>query len=92
MKPSYPTILADVLLEKKESFLSKLRDETATEADKCNLAFVEEVLALAGNRLAADRNAASQSSNPDVWVERADAHYPHIRLHGGAREDDIPNG
>lgn len=85
------TTIADVLLEKCESLASKMRDETATEADKYNLQFAQEVVALAKNRVAILRNEEAREKGKAVWVERtAESHNPHIRLHGGVREDDVP--
>lgn len=86
------TTIAEVLIEKCESLSSKMRDETATEADKYNLQFAQEVIALAKNRVATLRNEEARKEGKDVWVERtAESHNPHIRLHGGVREDDVPN-
>lgn len=83
--------IAEVLLEKRESLASKLRDDTATEADKANLNFANEVVALARNRVAVLQNELARQEGKDVWVERtSESHYPHIRLHGGARDDDPP--
>ncbi|MGQ9806198.1 MAG: hypothetical protein ACUVRP_08990 [Chlorobiales bacterium] len=85
------TTIAEILLEKCESLSSKLRDETATEADKHNYDFAQEVLALAKNRVSILRNEAARSMGKEVWVERtSESHNPHIRLHGGVREDDVP--
>lgn len=85
------TTIAEVLLEKYESLSSKVRDDTATEADKYNLEFAREVIALAKNRVCVLRNEEALKQGKEVWVERtAESHNPHIRLHGGVREDDIP--
>lgn len=84
-------VIAEVLLEKRDSLAAKLRDETATKTDKANLDFVNEVIALARNRVAVLRNERAAQEGKDVWLERtSESHYPHIRLHGGAREDDPP--
>ncbi len=86
------TTIAEVLLEKYESLSSKVRDETATEIDKHNLDFIREVIAIAKNRVTALRNEQARQEGKDVWVERtSESHNPHIRLHGGVREDDVPN-
>jgi DNA replicative helicase MCM subunit Mcm2 (Cdc46/Mcm family) len=86
------TTIAEVLLEKHESLASKVRDETATESDKHNLEFIQEVIALAKNRVTTLRNEQDKQKGKEVWVERtSDSHNPHIRLHGGVREDDVPN-
>ncbi len=85
------TTIAEVLLEKHESLASKVRDETATESDKHNLEFAQEVIALAKNRVATLRNEQARVEGKEVWVERtSESHNPHIRLHGGVREDDVP--
>ncbi len=85
------TTIAEVLLEKYESLSSKVRDETATEADKHNLEFAQEVIALAKNRVSALHNEKARNEGKEVWVERtSESHNPHIRLHGGVREDDVP--
>ncbi len=85
------TTIAEVLLEKYQSLCSKMRDETATEADKHNLQFAQEIIALAKNRVSTLRNEKARSEGKDVWVERtSESHNPHIRLHGGVREDDVP--
>ncbi|MFQ3597223.1 MAG: hypothetical protein SNJ55_02415 [Chloroherpetonaceae bacterium] len=83
--------IAEVLLEKYESLSAKVRDETATEADKHNLEFAREVIALAKNRVSILRNEQAREKGEEVWVERtSESHNPHIRLHGGVREDDVP--
>ncbi|PIO47279.1 MAG: hypothetical protein CMR00_11160 [[Chlorobium] sp. 445] len=81
-------LIGEVLVEKQESLRSKLSDNTAIQNDIVNLAFAEEVIALAKNRLSAWRN--EQRADEAVWVERSFEQYPHIRLHGGVREDDPP--
>jgi len=86
------TTIAEVLLEKYESLASKVRDETATESDKYNIEFAQEVIALAKNRVTTLRNEQAKEQGKEVWVERtSESHNPHIRLHGGVREDDVPN-
>jgi LAS superfamily LD-carboxypeptidase LdcB len=83
--------IAEVLLEKRESLASKVRDETATQADKHNLDFANEVMALAKNRVSAFRNEQYKKMGKDVWIENtSQSHNPHIRLHGGVLEDDPP--
>lgn len=85
------TTIAEVLLEKYESLSSKVRDETATEADKHNLKFAREVIALAKNRISTLHNEEARKRGEEIWVERtSESHNPHIRLHGGVLEDDIP--
>jgi hypothetical protein len=50
---------------------------------------LQEIVALATNRLSVASNESEFSKGEPVWVERtAASHYPHIRLHGGALEDD----
>ncbi len=83
--------IAEVLLEKCESLTSKVRDETATEADKHSLAFAHEVIALAKNRVHVLQNEEARKEGKEIWVERtSESHNPHIRLHGGVLEDDPP--
>lgn len=81
-------LIGEVLVEKQESLRSKMSDGTAIQSDVVNLAFAEEVIALAKNRLSVWRN--EQRADESVWVERSFEQYPHIRLHGGVREDDPP--
>jgi hypothetical protein len=81
-------LIGEVLLEKRDSLRSKVADNTQVQADTFNLAFAEEVIALAKNRLSVLRN--EQRKGEDIWLERSDEQYPHIRLHGGVREDDLP--
>ncbi|MBF0587028.1 hypothetical protein INT08_09385 [Prosthecochloris sp. N3] len=86
----YRTI-GKITLEKHESLQSKLSDDTATSQDIQNAALLEEIIALARNRLSVARNEQLAEKGKDVWVERtSESHYPHIRLHGGALEDDPP--
>ena len=87
-KRYYHTI-GKVAVEKLESLRSKMRDNTATSDDRRHAAILAEIVALAGNRVSAGANEAARSEGEDVWVERTSrSHYPHIRLHGGALEDD----
>lgn len=82
--------IGKVLIEKYESISSKAIDETATSSDLMNLEFVNEVIALAKNRLHVNHNEELAAQGKAVWTERTASHYPHIRLHGGALEDDYP--
>jgi DNA replicative helicase MCM subunit Mcm2 (Cdc46/Mcm family) len=83
--------LAEVILEKFESLSSKRRDDLATDADKHSLEFLEEVIALARNRVSVELNEKNVSEGKEAWVERtSESHNPHIRLHGGTLEDDPP--
>jgi hypothetical protein len=34
------------------------------------------------------QNESAVETGGDAWTERTASHYPHIRLHGGALEDD----
>ncbi|ARM31277.1 hypothetical protein [Prosthecochloris sp. HL-130-GSB] len=86
----YRTI-GKVTEEKYESLRSKLGDDTATEQDRQHVELLEEIMALAKNRLSVAKNEQIAEKGGDVWVERtSETHYPHIRLHGGALEDDPP--
>jgi hypothetical protein len=78
-----------VAMEKLESLRSKMRDDTATSADRNHVAILEEIAALASNRVSATLNETARRKGGSVWVERtSESHFPHIRLHGGALEDD----
>jgi len=79
-----------VALEKLESLASKIRDDVATEADRINHEILSEIAALASNRLSVEENESIVEEGGDAWTERTESHYPHIRLHGGALEDDPP--
>ncbi|PWW81574.1 MULTISPECIES: hypothetical protein [Prosthecochloris] len=77
--------------EKYESICSKMSDNTATELDRNGGEVLAEIIALAKNRLTVAENEKLAEKGKDVWVERTSAsHFPHIRLHGGALEDDPP--
>lgn len=82
--------IGKVLIEKFESLSSKASDETSTSSDLVNLEFATEVIALAKNRIHVDTNEELAAQGKHVWTERTADHYPHIRLHGGALEDDYP--
>ncbi|NTW50275.1 MAG: hypothetical protein HGB19_11215 [Chlorobiales bacterium] len=82
--------IGKVLIEKYESISSKESDQTSTSSDLVNLNFASEIIALAKNRLHVDTNEALAADGKSVWTERTSGHYPHIRLHGGALEDDFP--
>lgn len=81
-------LIGEVLVEKRDSLRSKFSDGTAIQDDTVSLAFAEEVIALAKNRWSVWQN--EQRADGSVWVERSLEQYPHIRLHGGVREDDPP--
>ncbi|AOS84147.1 hypothetical protein BIU88_08405 [Chlorobaculum limnaeum] len=80
--------IGKVTLEKLESLASKIRDGIATEADSVNHEILREVVALAMNRVSVIQNESSVERGGEAWTERTESHYPHIRLHGGALEDD----
>jgi hypothetical protein len=81
--------MGKIAMEKLTSTLSKMQDDTATSEDRLLAALLQEISALAKNRLSVDANESEFSNDRSVWVERtAQSHFPHIRLHGGALEDD----
>ncbi|WP_076791434.1 hypothetical protein [Chlorobium sp. KB01] len=80
--------IGKVAIEKLESIRSKMVDNTDTEEDRLLVRMLDEITALAKNRISVAANESDFSKGCDVWVERTGAHYPHIRLHGGALEDD----
>ena len=85
--------IGKVAMEKLTSSLSKLQDDTATSEDRQLAALLQEIAALAKNRMSVAANEAEFSKGHAVWVERTtQSHFPHIRLHGGALEDDPTNG
>lgn len=78
-----------VAFEKLESIGSKIRDDIATEADRHNHEILKEIVALATNRVSVSENESILEKGGSAWAERtSDSHFPHIRLHGGALEDD----
>ncbi|MEI6639450.1 MAG: hypothetical protein FDX02_02400 [Chlorobium sp.] len=80
--------IGKVTLEKLASIHSKMQDDTATTDDRILAALLEEITALAKNRISVVLNETEFSKGGNVWVERTQGHFPHIRLHGGALEDD----
>jgi len=84
----YCCTIGKIAMEKLDSILSKMHDNTATEEDRQLGLLLKEIAALAKNRMAVAANEAEFSKGNPVWVERTQAHFPHIRLHGGALEDD----
>lgn len=81
--------IGKVAMEKLTSSLSKMQDDTATNEDRLLAALLQEITALAKNRMSVAENETEFSKGSAVWVERtAQSHFPHIRLHGGALEDD----
>jgi len=78
-----------VAMEKLESIRSKMHDDTATAEDRQHALLLQEIVSLARNRLTVAANETEFSKGSRVWVERTSlSHFPHIRLHGGALEDD----
>jgi len=81
--------IGKIAMEKLESLHSKMRDDMATAEDRQHIVILEEIAALAGNRVRVSENEAARQEGGSVWVERtSESHFPHIRLHGGALEDD----
>ncbi|NTU69168.1 MAG: hypothetical protein HGB02_09925 [Chlorobiaceae bacterium] len=89
MTPAMLAAIGKVALEKFESITSKIRDDVATEADRHNHGLLAEIVALASNRVSVSENESSVDQGGNAWTERtSSSHFPHIRLHGGALEDD----
>jgi hypothetical protein len=80
--------IGKVALEKLESIASKIKDDVATEADRINHEILREIVALASNRVSVNENESQVMNGGNAWTEKTASHYPHIRLHGGALEDD----
>lgn len=81
--------IGKIAMEKLASLNSKMRDDTATAEDRQHAAILGEIAALASNRVSVTENEALRHKGGSVWVERtSESHFPHIRLHGGAIEDD----
>ncbi|HHE31219.1 MAG TPA: hypothetical protein ENL07_00910 [Chlorobaculum parvum] len=90
-EPEMIATIGKVMLEKLDSLASKIRDDVATEADRTNHDLLSEIAALASNRLSVEKNESIVEEGGEAWTERtSESHYPHIRLHGGALEDDPP--
>ena len=87
-QPIYYSTIGKVALEKLQSIMSKMRDNTTTAEERLFAPLLQEIVALAKNRLSVTENESGFSKGESVWVERTATHYPHIRLHGGALEDD----
>ncbi len=78
-------------MEKLTSIRSKMEDDTATAEDRLLAVLLQEIEALAKNRLSVTENETGFSKGKTVWVERtALSHFPHIRLHGGVHDGDNP--
>ena len=88
IQTNYYSTIGKVTIEKLESIRSKMRDDTATTEDRQFVLLLQEIVSLAKNRLSVTENESEFSKGEAVWVERTVAHFPHIRLHGGALEDD----
>jgi len=89
MTQSFYNTVGKVTVEKLTSIRSKMKDDTATAEDRLLAVLLQEIEALAKNRLSVTINETEFSKGRAVWVERtAKTHFPHIRLHGGALEDD----
>jgi hypothetical protein len=84
----YYSTIGKVAMEKLASIQSKMQDDTATTEDRQIVLLLQEIVALAKNRLSVAENESKFSKGGAVWVERTAAHFPHIRLHGGTLEDD----
>ena len=81
--------IGKVAQEKLDSLSSKIRDDVATETDKANYEILSEIVALASNRLSVENNESIVEKGGEAWTERtSESHYPPIRLHGDALEDD----
>ncbi len=87
-QPIFYSTIGKVTLEKLQSITSKMRDDTATAEDRQFALLLQEIVALANNRLSVTENESGFSKGESVWVERTAAHYPHIRLHGGTLEEN----
>ncbi len=86
--PIYYSTIGKIALEKLQSITSKMRDDTATAEERQFAPLLQEIVALAKNRLSVTENESEFSRGESVWVERTETHFPHIRLHGGTLEDD----
>jgi hypothetical protein len=86
--PEALAAIGKVTLEKLESLASKITDDVATQADRLNHEMLREVVALAMNRVSVTQNESTLEKGGSAWTERTASHYPHLRLHGGALEDD----
>ncbi len=90
MDQEHYSVIGKVTMEKLESIRSKMRDDTATSRDRENAVLLEEITALAGNRISSTANESEFRKGAELWVEKtSQSHFPHIRLHGGALEDDL---
>jgi hypothetical protein len=81
--------IGKVAVEKLESIRSKMLDDTMTTEDRLLGELLGEIVGLAANRVAVTLNEDALRAGGKVWVERtSESHFPHVRLHGGALEDD----
>lgn len=91
ISPAHYCSIGKVAMEKLESIHSKMQDDTATENDRLCALLLQEISALAKNRISVAANESEFREGKKIWVERTAAtHFPHIRLHGGALDDDPP--
>jgi hypothetical protein len=88
IQTQYYSTIGKITIEKLGSLQSKMQDDTATTHDRQFAHLLQEIVSLAKNRLSVTENENEFSKGGAVWVERTATHYPHIRLHGGALEDD----
>ncbi|NTU96334.1 MAG: hypothetical protein HGA62_00785 [Chlorobiaceae bacterium] len=78
-----------IAMEKLESIRSKMLDDTVTPDDRLLGELLAEIVGLAANRVSVSINEKALHEGKTVWVERTSlSHFPHVRLHGGALEDD----
>jgi hypothetical protein len=81
--------IGKVAMEKLESIRSKMLDDTMTQEDRLLGDLLGEIVGLAANRVSVSCNEKALKEGKPVWVERtSQSHFPHVRLHGGALEDD----
>jgi len=75
--------IGKVATEKMESLLSKMSDDTATKEDRLHAAILQEITALAKNRLSVEENETGFEKGSDVWVERTSE--SHFSAHSASR-------
>ncbi|NTV98333.1 MAG: hypothetical protein HGA70_04135 [Chlorobiaceae bacterium] len=81
--------IGKIAIEKLESIRSKMLDDTVTPEDRLLGELLGEIVGLAANRISVSLNEEALEAGKQVWVERtSQSHFPHVRLHGGALEDD----
>ena len=62
--------IGKVAMEKLKSIQSKMQDDTATENDRLYALLLQEISALAKNRMSVDANESEVSEGKKIWVER----------------------